>query len=164
MQLLTGSQCNQLCIWIKAFFLFLSNILSSKFPKHVSVYIILIIKQKGLCIISALNHFQKHHSKRKESGIIVLISELRYVGGLIYRKRCSDRKNWRKDIWEMEAMEDVLKVSVKCVCVYVCVPSSCIMTCSETTRSPSHLPLRAHNRHAGSLCARRRTQLYSTQP
>lgn len=48
-------------------------------------------------------------------------------------------------------------------CVYVCVPSSCIMTCSETTRSPSHLPLRAHNRHAGSLCARWRSQSYSAQ-
>lgn len=33
----------------------------------------------------------------------------------------------------------------------VCVPSSCIMTCSETTRSRSHLPLRAHNRHAGVI-------------
>lgn len=50
-------------------------------------------------------------------------------------------------------MEDVLKVSGQCVCVClcVCVPSSCIMTCSETTRSRSHLPLRAHNRHAGVI-------------
>lgn len=58
-------------------------------------------------------------------------------------------------------MEDVLKVSAECICV--CVPSSCIMTCSETTRSPSCLPLRAHNHHAGSLCARWRTQLYGAQ-
>lgn len=53
--------------------------------------------------------------------------------------------------------------SVSAVCLCVCVPSSCIMTCSETTRSPSRRPLRAHNRHAGSLCARWKTQAYSTQ-
>lgn len=57
----------------------------------------------------------------------------------------------------MEAIEDVLKVSGQCVCmriqvcVCVSVPSSCIMTCSETTHSRSHLPLKAHNCHAGVI-------------
>lgn len=52
-------------------------------------------------------------------------------------------KRWKQ--WRMYCQDSV------CVCLCVCVPSSCIMTCSETTRSRSHLPLRAHNRHAGVI-------------
>lgn len=50
------------------------------------------------------------------------------------------QKNGAIDIWEMEAMKTVSKVSAQCVFVCACVPSSCIMTCSETTHSPSRFP------------------------
>lgn len=77
--------------------------------------------------------------------------------------RCLESEKWSDRHMGDESNEECIEsVSTPCMCAYVraSVPSSYIMTCSETTLSPSRLPLRAHNRHAGSLCARWRTQSY----